>query len=172
MQREFKGRIRDQRSKYVLCPNSIRTKFGRREEIRRDENRRDEILAKTPKNMTTLETRKPTAIGALLAHRNPLVKPVACVSKSASGITKSWQEKAFRYAEKLGIVLTDKTKPRWLKAFKQASAGRKPENLERAYTFLVDHSKRSCMTQADMMRYFFWIYENGITNTFTKRRIV
>ncbi len=77
------------------------------------------------------------------------------------GITKEWQDKAFRYAKDLRIELTPQNKPQWLKVFKQAAEGRKSGNIERAYSYLIDYPK-PLSSQAKMM-FFFSIYEKGLT---------
>lgn len=81
-------------------------------------------------------------------------------SEKQTGISKDWQEKGFRYAEKLGIKLDEKVKARWLKIFKQASEGRNSANLEKAFSYLVDYP--GIITPQEKMMYFFDIYENGL----------
>lgn len=83
-------------------------------------------------------------------------------AKKPPGISIEWQEKAFRYADKLGIKLDNSLKARWLKAFKQSSEGRKAANLETAYRYLIDHPKRYLFGHIGMMKMFFKIYENGL----------
>lgn len=97
----------------------------------------------------------PKAIGDVLASR--VIQPAA-----QSGITKPWQDKAFRYAEKLGIDLTgiQGLKARWLRVFKQADEGRKAGNLEQAYRYLVDYTGN--LTDEEKVNYFFSIYEHGL----------
>lgn len=86
-----------------------------------------------------------------------------------NGITTQWQDKAFRYADKLKITLTDDLKSRWLKVFKQAEAGRKSKNLEQAYSYLVDYP--NALSDQEKIKYFFFIYENGLQENFDIRRI-
>lgn len=81
-------------------------------------------------------------------------------TSSVKGIHTQWQEKAFRYADELGIKLEGSSKGRWLKAFKQASTGRKTANLESAYRFLIDYPKP--MSNEQKILFFFKIYENGL----------
>lgn len=76
------------------------------------------------------------------------------------GIHTAWQEKAFRYADKLGLVLAPKARGRWLKCFKQASEGRKTDNLEKAYSFIIDYPK--ALSNEQKMMFFFKIYERGL----------
>lgn len=83
-----------------------------------------------------------------------------------NGITKQWQDKAFRYADKLHIKLTDDLKSRWLKVFKQADEGRKTSNLEKAFSYLVDYPNQ--LSTEEKIKYFFYIYENGLKEDFQK----
>lgn len=80
---------------------------------------------------------------------------------STPGIYKDWQEKAFRYAESLGIKLEGADTGRWLKIFKQANEGRKAANIEEAYSYLIDHPTFHTKTNDKKIQNFFYIYENG-----------
>jgi hypothetical protein len=100
------------------------------------------------------------SVGAILQDKYKFSSP------PANGITKQWQDKAFRYAEKLHITLTDNLKPRWLKVFKQADSGRKTKNLEQAYSYLVDYPNQ--LSSEEKIKYFFYIYENGLQENFQK----
>lgn len=80
---------------------------------------------------------------------------------STPGIYKDWQEKAFRYAETLGIKLEGADTGRWLKIFKQANEGRKAANIEDAYSYLIDHPTFHTKTNDKKLQNFFYIYENG-----------
>jgi hypothetical protein len=82
------------------------------------------------------------------------------VATTGTGITKSWQDKGFRYADALHINLTPDVKGRWLKVFKQAYEGRNTGNLERAYSYLVDYQGN--LTDEEKLNFFFHIYENGL----------
>lgn len=75
-------------------------------------------------------------------------------------IKYQWQDKALRYAEKLHIELDNKNIARWMRVFKQAEQGRKPQNIEKAYGYLIDHPK--AFTNEGKMKMFFFIYENGL----------
>jgi len=99
------------------------------------------------------------SLGSIFRDRfsGGIPKPEA---KNGTGITKPWQEKAFRYAKELNIKLSDAVKPRWLKIFKQAAEGRKPGNIDRAYSYLVDYPGN--LTDEAKLNYFFYIYENGL----------
>lgn len=81
-----------------------------------------------------------------------------------NGIHTQWQDKAFRYAKGLHIELDPKTKPRWLKVFKEADAGKNKVNLEKAYTYLVDYPKE--LNPQEKVKYFFYIFENGLKENF------
>lgn len=87
--------------------------------------------------------------------------------KYKHGISKEWQDKAFRWADKLGIKLEneDITK-RWMKAFRQASEGRKSANLEKAYSYLYDYDGN--LNNHEKINYFFFIYENGLKENFSE----
>lgn len=77
-------------------------------------------------------------------------------------ISKEWQDKALRYAEKLGIKLDKTLTPRWMKVFRQAGEGRKSANLEQAYSYLYDYDGN--LNNEEKVNYFFHIYENGLRN--------
>lgn len=106
------------------------------------------------KELNTGDTRPDSTMGAILMKRLESI-PVA-----SNGISKSWQEKAFRYADDLGIKLSENDKPRWLRVFKQADGGRKVGNLERAYSYIRDHPNK--MENSHKLNLFFKIYENGL----------
>lgn len=93
------------------------------------------------------------AIGDILQDKYERTRPY-------TGITKAWQDKAFRYAEKLNITLDNDIKARWLKMFRQANEGRKNTNLEKAYRYLIDYTGN--LTKEEKLNYFFYIYENGL----------
>lgn len=85
------------------------------------------------------------------------------IKQKKSGLSKEWQDKAFRYAEKLDIKLDNESdKKRWLKIFKQAAEGRKSGNLESAYSYLVDHPTFHFKDNDKKLANFFYIYENGV----------
>lgn len=85
-------------------------------------------------------------------------------TEPTKGIHTPWQEKAFRYADKLGIKLEGRDTARWLKIFKQAEEGRKSANIERAYSYLVDHQGFQFKDNEAKLKNFFYIYENGVGN--------
>lgn len=98
------------------------------------------------------------SVGAILQDKYKFSPP------KSNAITTQWQDKAFRYADKLQIKLTDELKGRWLKAFKQAENGRKTSNLEKAYSYLVDYPNH--LSSEEKIKYFFYIYENGLQENF------
>ncbi len=108
-----------------------------------------------PENKKSLNS-----IGSILQDKYKL-KP----SPSSNGISTQWQDKAFRYADRLNIKLTEELKARWFKVFKQASFGRKTKNLERAYSYLVDYPNE--LSTDEKIKYFFYIYENGLKENFS-----
>lgn len=132
--------------------------------LRIDKIREDKILnngksADAPllkKNETTKTTNGVSSVKDLLAKR-------AMPTPQPSGINYAWQEKALRYAEELRLELGPHARARWMKMFKQASEGRKTDNLEKAHTFLVDHPKvlSGEMSNEQKMMFFFKIYEAG-----------
>ena len=96
------------------------------------------------------------SIGSILKEKLK-TQPV----KKKNGISTSWQDKAFRYAEKLKIDLKDENiKSRWLKVFKQAYEGRNAKNLELAYSYLSDYPRP--LSNETKIKFFFWIYERGL----------
>lgn len=103
------------------------------------------------------------SIGAILQDKYKFSKP------QGNGITTQWQDKAFRYADKLQIKLTEDLKGRWLKAFKQAENGRKTSNLEKAYSYLVDYPNQ--LSSEEKIKYFFYIYENGLQENFDFKKL-
>ncbi len=120
---------------------------------------------KRPEISETPVAGKPTAIGSLLAHHK---LPEKTNEVSHGGITKEWQEKAFRWANDLSIKLESSSdKGRWLKVFKDAFEGRKSANLERAYSFLKDSPKFQSLDIKSKLNYFFSIYEKGLIGNFT-----
>lgn len=86
-----------------------------------------------------------------------------------NGISKEWQDKSFRYAEKLGIKLEGGLTPRWMKVFRQAAEGRKSANLEKAYSYLYDYDGN--LNNEEKVNYFFFIYENGLQENFNVRNL-
>lgn len=96
--------------------------------------------------------------------------------KATRGVTKPWQEEAFRYAAELGMELDDAQKGRWIKLFKDTHTLRPHlrKNLQTAYSFLSDLSTFRALDTENKMRYFFNIYYKGppqnapITNSFAQ----
>lgn len=103
------------------------------------------------------------SIGSVLKDRYSFTPP------KSNGITTQWQDKAFRYADKLQIKLSEGLKGRWLKVFKQASLGRKSKNLDQAYSYLVDYPNQ--LSSEEKIKYFFYIYENGLKENFDIKRL-
>lgn len=103
------------------------------------------------------------SIGSVLKDRYSFSPP------KNNGITTQWQDKAFRYADKLQIKLNDDLKGRWLKVFKQADLGRKSKNLEQAYSYLVDYPNP--LSTEEKIKYFFYIYENGLQENFNGKKL-
>lgn len=144
-------------SKSGSNPESIPTDSGARTKKEEQEIEREkEININTGKSP---EIKKPlNSIGGILQDRYKFTPT------PTNGITKQWQDKAFRYAEKLHITLTEDLKGRWLKVFKQADLGRKNKNLEQAFSYLVDYP--NALTNQEKIKYFFYIYENGLKENF------
>ncbi|MGI8419493.1 MAG: hypothetical protein ACR2LN_02505 [Candidatus Levyibacteriota bacterium] len=103
------------------------------------------------------------SVGAILQDKYKFSPP------KSNAITTQWQDKAFRYADKLQIKLTEELKGRWLKAFKQAENGRKTSNLEKAYSYLVDYPNQ--LNSEEKIKYFFYIYENGLQENFDFKKL-
>ncbi len=121
---------------------------------------------KRPENQQTKQTLHTPGMSSLKAVLESKGIPV---KQEKNGISTPWQEKALRWATDLQIKLGPSDKPRWFKAFKDASIGRKSSNLETAYSFLKDSPSFQRLDTSAKMRYFFSIYENGITNKFSKK---
>lgn len=147
-------------------PESIGTDSGARskkEETELDEEVEEEkenklITGKSPEVKKSLNS-----IGSVLKDRYSFPPP------KSNGITTQWQDKAFRYADKLQIKLSEDLKGRWLKVFKQASLGRKSKNLDQAYSYLVDYPNQ--LSSEEKIKYFFYIYENGLKENFDIKRL-
>ncbi|MCL4387214.1 DUF4373 domain-containing protein [Patescibacteria group bacterium] len=151
-------------SKSSSNPDSIPTDSGTRtkkEEQEVEEETEKEININTGKSPEIKKSLN--SVGAILQDRYKFSQP------ASNGITKQWQDKAFRYADMLHISLTDQLKPRWLKVFKQADLGRKTSNLEQAYSYLIDYP--NTLTNEEKVKYFFYIYENGLQKDFNIKRL-
>lgn len=142
-------------------PDSIPSGSGARtknEEQESEEEKENINTGKSPEIKKSLNS-----LGAILQDRYKFPPP------SNNGITTAWQEKAFRYADKLNIELTDNIKARWLKVFKQADSGRKTSNLEKAFSYLADYPSQ--LPSNEKIKYFFYIYENGLKENFNARSL-
>lgn len=131
-------------------------------EVNRTETKRTEEIEDTGDSYATgPEFKKPAlkAIGSVLKDRYHVKLPDV-----KSGISYQWQDKAFRYADNLKITLSNEVKGRWLKIFKQAYQGRKAKNLEQAFSYLYDYPHS--LTDEEKLKYFFFIYENGLQKNF------
>lgn len=147
-----------------LNPESLGTDSGARS--KKEETETDKELkekkenklntGKSPEDLKTLNS-----VGAILHDKYKLFSP------KSNGITTQWQDKAFRYADKLNIKLSEEIKGRWLKVFKQANLGRKTKNLELAYSYLADYPSQ--LSSEEKIKYFFYIYENGLQENFDIR---
>lgn len=94
--------------------------------------------------------------------------------KATRGISRPWQEEAFRYAKELEIVLDNSQKGRWLKFFKEAHETQqqlKPK-LQIAYSYLSDLPAFKRCTSEQKIRFFFDVtykgpelYKNNFTNS-------
>ena len=87
-------------------------------------------------------------------------KPIQ--KSKGTGITKAWQDQAFRFADALGIKLeTNDMKARWLREFKLGSQDKmKQANLNRAYGYLIDYAPFQKLDSEGRMKYFFWYLGN------------
>lgn len=143
-------------------PESLGTDSGARskkEETELEEEKENKLITgKSPEIKKSLNS-----IGSVLKDRYSFPPP------KNNGITTQWQDKAFRYADKLQIKLSEDLKGRWLKVFKQASLGRKSKNLDQAYSYLVDYPNQ--LSSEEKIKYFFYIYENGLKENFDIKRL-
>lgn len=73
-----------------------------------------------------------------------------------SGISKDWQEKAFRFAQHLGISLSDASnKSRWLKFFRD----NKSSKVDGTLSYLSDYQPFQALEgDENRMKYFFAVY--------------
>lgn len=102
-----------------------------------------------------------TGIGSLLDKQKQMLADRGKNPAPVSGISKEWQERAFRYAKDLGIELKDGDKGRWLKIFKQAAEGRKSGNIQIAYSQCRDYPGWEEMANTHRMNTYMHFYENG-----------
>lgn len=126
---------------------------GKQSEVNRSEEKRSKENTGELPRPVIIKTKNDVA--AVLKARYNFSPPT-----DQKNISTQWQEKAFRYAEKLQIQLTEQMKPRWLKVFKLADQGRKKGNIDKAYSYLVDYDGN--LSDEEKIRYFFHIYENGL----------
>lgn len=167
VKRSMSGEKKDSNgSKSGSNPESVPSDSGARskkEETEKDKELEEEkennlITGKSPDVKKSLNS-----IGSVLKDRYSFSPP------KSNGITTQWQDKAFRYADKLQIKLNDDLKGRWLKVFKQADLGRKSKNLEQAYSYLVDYPNP--LSTEEKIKYFFYIYENGLQENFNGKKL-
>lgn len=101
---------------------------------------------------------KPSGINEILMGVNqfPTIK-----------ISTKYQEKAYRYAEKLGIdlknpmVIKDQWDSRWVKIFKIAESDLDTnKNIEIAYSYLFDNGNFNKCNNVEKIKYFFWKISN------------
>lgn len=81
----------------------------------------------------------------------------------SKGITKDWQEAAFRFATTLHVNLDESQKGRWLKLFKDAYTLRThmKKNLQIAYSYLSDNKSFISLDAEGKMKFFFKIVYCG-----------
>lgn len=160
LKRSLSGSSKDSNgTKSKLSPDSVPTDSGTRSKEKEQE------VEKETENINTGRSPeiKNSSIGSILKEKYNFPSP------KTNGISHAWQDKAFRYAESLHIDLTDNTKLRWLKVFKQATDGRKSKNLESAFSYLCDYPKK--LSSDEKIKYFFYIYENGLQKNFDIKRL-
>jgi len=103
---------------------------------------------KNDKNINTLENPK---------EKNTSMQSIGDILHKKTGISTEWQDRAFRYAEKLNIDLkTGNYKSRWLSLFKMGNKFR----LEKAYMFLSDYQPFQTKDNESKIKYYFWYYGN------------
>ncbi len=140
----------------------------RREEKGKEEKRSEETKIASPvfeekegkQNPTFSEVRDQIANGMTF--------------KATRGISKAWQEEAFRYADGLKIKLDSSQMGRWLKFFKDAHTIRpqmRPK-IQIAFTYLSDLHAFTSLEDSEAKIKFFWeiayngteSYKNKINN--------
>lgn len=138
----------------VLVPEVKRSEVKGREDI----NNGNSNFA-SPESLKTEESKKDdNSVGAILEKRFTLPQP------KTTGISTPWQDKGFRYAEKLQIKLSGELTGRWLKLFKEsADDNAKAKKLEMAFSYLIDYSPfLQIQNNEQKFLYFCEIYNHGI----------
>jgi hypothetical protein len=132
----------------------METEEKRREENRNKYNGTKNAVA-TPDVKKSENKSSVTSIGSILQKLS--------IPESKNGISTKWQDKGFRYADKLNIILPNELKGRWLKIFKECDQDpAKNKILESTYLYLIDYIPfTSLKTDKDKVMYFFKIYDNG-----------
>lgn len=146
-------------TKSKLSPDSVPIDSGIRSKEKEQEAEKETENTNTGRSPEI----KNSSIGSILKKKYNFPIP------KSNGIVTPWQDKAFRYADKLQIKLSDDLKGRWLKVFKQANLGRNNSNLEKAFSYLVDYPNQ--LSSEEKIKYFFYIYENGLQKNFDIRRL-
>ncbi len=79
------------------------------------------------------------------------------------GISKDWQDKAFRYANNLKINIPAEFKGRWLQLFKEASDNQeKSRRIDNTYTSVVDSPNFLKLNNDQKILYFFKVFHNKL----------
>ena len=129
-----------------LRPNRIEE--NRREQNRIEENRNN---GKAKKIATPLNQKIPKTI--LGVDTNTILNP-----KGKSGISKEWQDKAFRHANYLHITLKDEIlKVRWLAFFRDKYCAK----VDSTVSYLTDYAPFLALKDdKSKMKYFFQVFYN------------
>lgn len=131
--------------------------IGNPTELKGTELKRTKVnnIGKSPKIENDVKTSKPkmSSVGDILARR-------ASPAQSFSGISKDWQERAFREMEYLGIQLEDKDKARVLKIYKEEAQGKSHKaTTQRVVAYLKDYP--APLSYDGKLKMFFKLISNG-----------
>lgn len=125
-------------------------------ELKRREEKRSELNNGNPAGPVGSKSHS-VPIGQVVAERGPIQQ-----KPGGGGITRSYQDAAFRHADGLGIKLKDKDKGRFIKIFKDEHAGiRHAWTTERAFTYLADSKKFLSLEYEIKLKYWFDAIMNG-----------
>lgn len=126
-------------------------------EVKEEKGREVNNIGKAQELKNDTKTSKPqmASIKDILSRR-------ASPAQSSSKITRSWQEKAFREMEYIGIHLEDKDKARVFKIYKEESEGKMHKaTTERVISYLSDYP--SPLSYDAKLKMFFKLISNGFT---------
>ena len=144
---------------HKIQKSTPRIEENRREKKRLEENRKDYNSGNDDSSESEIKN-----LPNGMSHISKVLESKYSIPPRGGGISKQFQEKAFRYADKLGVKLEGSYKSRWLKVFKDESEGKKSVwSTDQAYSYLSDYTppEGSSYTNEAKIKYFFWLIANG-----------